>query len=196
MTQQLSTQDLWEVCPQPELDPWRPVHIPRRKEPPVLRYLEPHEVVVRRQGGLIYCTIRDEVTLLDPRFLRAHPLSDPDRYLSIKEADTARGREYGLLQRWRELDPESRGIVAKELERRYLGAVVKRILSAYDYSGVMLCEFETDRGVRQVTLRDVRDNIVYLGPRLLITDAEGNRYDIPNTAALDARSAALLSRIL
>jgi hypothetical protein len=187
---------LWDSCPDPELDPWRPVHIPRRKEPPVLRYLEPHEVKVYRYGGRVHCTIADEVTLLDPRFLRAHPLTDPDRYLAIREADAARGQEYGLLRRWRELDRESRDIVRAELARRYLSPVLRRILSAEDYGGVYFCQFDTDRGMRSVTLRDIRDNVVYMGTRLLITDAEGNRYDIPDLSQLDPKSAMLLARIL
>ena len=57
--------------------------------------------------------------------------------------------------------------------------------------------FETDRGVREVTLRDVRDNVIYLDSnRLLITDAENNRYDVPDITALDRQSRVYLARIL
>jgi hypothetical protein len=43
----------------------------------------------------------------------------------------------------------------------------------------------------------VRDNVIYLGEaRVLLTDAEGNRYDIPDVSALDPASRALLARIL
>ena len=60
-----------------------------------------------------------------------------------------------------------------------------------------ICQFETDRGIREATLRDARDNVVYLGEsRLLLTDAEGNRYDIPDISALDPRSRALLASVL
>ncbi len=162
-----------------------------------LRYLDPEQVkVFRGEGGGLYATIADELTVLSPRFLRACPLTDPDLYLSIRGVDPG-SKEFGLLRRWRQLDAESRRLVAAELERRYLYPRVKRIVSVKDYSGLQLCVFDTDRGVREVTLRDVRDNVIYLGSaRVLITDAEGNRFDIVDVNALDQRSRALLSEIL
>jgi len=168
-----------------------------------LRYLDPEEVRVwRGADGSVYCTIADELTVLTPMFIRSHPLGDPDRYISIrgievKKRSVAMGKEFGLLRRWHRLDPESHAIVEAELERRYLHARVRAILSVRDYSGVQVCEFETDRGRREVTLRDVRDNVIYLGPsRILITDAEGNRYDLVAVDELDPDSQARLARIL
>jgi len=39
--------------------------------------------------------------------------------------------------------------------------------------------------------------VIYLGPtRLLITDAENNRYDVEDTESLDRQSRAYLARIL
>jgi hypothetical protein len=168
-----------------------------------LRYLDPEEVRVwRGEDGRVYCTIADRLTVLTPMFIRSHPLSDRERYLSIrgvetKERSVAMGREFGLLRDWHRLDPESRGIVQADLERRYLHPKVVAILSVRDYPGVQVCEFDTDRGRREATLRDVRDNVVYLGrSRILITDAEGNRYDVVNVDELDADSQARLARIL
>jgi len=168
-----------------------------------LRYLDPKDVRVwRGEDGRVYCTIAHELTVLTPMFIRSHPLSDLDRYISIrgveiKERSVATGKEFGLLRDWHKLDRESRAIVAAELERRYLHPKVQAILSVRDYSGVQVCIFETDRGVREVTLRDVRDNVVYLdGSRLLISDAEGNRYDVEDANALDPDSQARLARIL
>jgi hypothetical protein len=162
-----------------------------------VRFLEPEQVQVRRgESGHIYATIAGEVTLLDPRFLRVHPLTDPDRHIALRETDPSKGKEFGLLCHWRKLDPESRHIVEAELDRRYLQAVLTQIISVKDYGGVSLCVFNTDRGRREVTLRDIRDNIIYLGSRMLITDADGNRYDIPDVNALDPRSSVLLAKIL
>jgi hypothetical protein len=168
-----------------------------------LRYLDPEEVRVwRGEDGRVYCTIADELTVLTPMFIRSHPLSDLDLYLSIrgvepKKRSVAMGKEFGLLRNWHRLDPHSHAIVEGELERRYLHPKVFAILSVRDYSGVQVCEFDTDRGWREVTLRDVRDNVIYLGrTRVLITDAEGNRYDIEDVNDLDPDSLARLARIL
>jgi hypothetical protein len=164
---------------------------------PTLHYLDPGQVrVFRTQDGRVRATIEGERSIVAPRFLRALPLTDPDLYISIREQEPG-GKEVGLLRNWKRLDRQSREIVQAELDRRYLHAVIKRIISAQTLFGVAVCDFETDRGVRQVTFRDARDNVVYLGEsRILLTDAEGNRYDIPDIAALDQRSRALLAAIL
>ena len=168
-----------------------------------LRYLDPEEVRVwRGEDGRVYCTIADELTVLTPMFMRSHPLSDVDRYISIrgvepKERSVAMGKEFGLLRNWHRLDAESHAIVEAELERRYLHPKVLAILSVRDYSGVQVCDLDTDRGLREVTLRDVRDNVIYVGgARILITDAEGNRYDIEDVDELDPDSRVRLARIL
>jgi hypothetical protein len=167
------------------------------KEPGVLRYLDPEQVkVFRAESGRLCATIAAEFTVLSPRFMPAHPLTDPDRYISIR-TPPPKSKEVGLLRNWRKLDGESRRLVEAELARRYLHPRVKRIVSVKDYGGLQLCILETDRGVREVTLRDVRDNVIYLGAaRILITDAEGNRYDIPDVNALDRRTRMLLAEIL
>lgn len=168
-----------------------------------LRYLDPEEVrVFRGEDGRVHATIRDEMTVISPAFLRSHPLTDPDRYISIKgtipkERLEARGDEFGLVRNWRRLDPESRRLVEEELARRYLHPRLTRIISLKEYSGMQVALFETDRGVREVTLRDVRDNVIYLDSnRVLITDAENNRYDVPDISALDRQSRVYLARIL
>jgi len=164
---------------------------------PTLHYLDPGQVrVFRTQEGRVRATIEGERSILAPRFLRAMPLTDPDLYISIREQEPG-GKDVGLLRNWKRLERESRAIVQAELDRRYLHTVIKRIISAQALFGVAICDFETDRGVRQVTFRDARDNVVYLGEsRILLTDAEGNRYDIPDISALDLRSRALLAAIL
>ena len=166
-------------------------------EPPHLRYLDPEQVrVFRTENGQVRATIADERSIIAPRFLRASPLRDPDRYISIREAD-ANGKEVGLLRNWRHLDRESRDLVQAELDRRYMYPILKRIVSTKHIFHMAICVFETDRGVREVTLRDIRDNVIYLGAsRILITDAEGNRYDIPSFDALDPNSRAMLAEIL
>lgn len=162
-----------------------------------LRYLDPPQVrVFRTDDGRVRATIADDRSVLTPRFLRVTPLENPDRYISVFESE-ANGRDVGMIRNWRALDRESRAIVEAELERRYLYPVLQRIVSAKMLFGLTIAVFETDRGVREVTLRDVRDNAVYIGvSRILLTDAEGNRYDIPDADALDPTSRALLAQIL
>ena len=63
-----------------------------------LRYLDPEDVhIFRGEDGLVYATIRDEVTLISPAFLRSHPLTDPERYISIKGTIPKEGMRRGAM---------------------------------------------------------------------------------------------------
>ncbi len=168
-----------------------------------LHYLGPEDLrVFRGADGRVYATIKEDLTLISPIFVRTHPLTDPDRYISVHGCipnpnAEVRGDEFGLLRNWQRLDPESQRLVAEDLARRYLHPRVLHIFSVRDYGGVHVCEFETNRGRREVTLRDTRDNAIYLGAnRVLLTDAEGNRYDVADIASLDRMSRMYLARIL
>ena len=109
-----------------------------------LRYLDPEEVRVwQGEDGRVYCTIADELTVLTPMFIRSHPLSDLERYLSIrgvepKERSVTMGKEFGLLRNWRRIDPESRRLIEAELQRRYLHPKVTAIFSGLLIQGYFL----------------------------------------------------------
>lgn len=170
---------------------------PISKEPPQVRYLDPEQVrIFHCEKGHLRVEVMDDRCVLKPQFYRVCPLSDPDRYIAIREPSPY-GKEIGLLRNWQRLDRESREILKAQLDRRYAYPILQRIYSLQDVHGTYIGIFATDRGVREVTLRDIRDNIVYMVPnRVLITDAEGNRYDIPDVTDLDRVTRGFLARIL
>jgi hypothetical protein len=162
-----------------------------------LRYLDPEDIrVFRTDDGRLRVTVKDELSVLAPRFVRANPLTDPDRYLSIRESGTG-ATEVGMLRNWQRLGRDARALVEADLKQRYLYPVVQRIVSVREYGGTFVCVLRTDRGEREATFRDLRSNVVYVNQgRILLTDAEGVRYDVPDVRALDPASRALLSQVL
>ena len=123
---------------------------------------------------------------------RLFPLEDPDRWISILDA---KGAEVGLVRDLRELDKESQTILRDELYRRYTVPELRRIISSKERFDLVEWEIETSRGQRTILLRDARNNIQPRPPnRFIVTDADGNRYDIPDFAALDPRSRTTLER--
>ena len=81
----------------------------------------------------------------------------------------------------------------EELARRYLVPAVQRILTAKERFGTVDWEMETDRGVRKLTTRNLRENVQRPAPgRIILSDVDGNRYDIRNIDELDLNSQQLL----
>jgi hypothetical protein len=157
-----------------------------------LRYLDPKDLRFLRHGAALRLTIDEESSYLSVTVVRAFPLSEPHRYLSVRDGAN---KEVGLLVEPRELDEESRRLVEEELRRRYLVLELRRVVRVKERFGTVDWEVETDRGVCRFTTRNLRENIVQPSPgRYLLTDVDGNRYDVRDLAALDPASQAVLLR--
>ncbi len=94
------------------------------------------------------------------------------------------------------LDERARQILHEELARRYVTLVVRRIHAFHVEQGVSSLEIDTDSGRRDVVLRDAGETVRIFGTRLLLVNAEGDRFEIPDMFGLDKRSAKMLRRML
>ena len=126
---------------------------------------------------------------------RAFPLSQPDRYIGFRDAQD---KDIGLLIAPDGLDPESRRILDEEMERRYFLPVILRVNQIKDEFGAIFFNVDTDKGPRTFYLRQLRESVYRLPgtDRVLITDTDGNRYDIPDVTRLDARTLTLIGHAL
>ena len=159
-----------------------------------LRLLDPKRVRFFKAGATLRMTLEDESCWLAVVVLRVFPLSDPQRYLSVRDGGAA---EIGIVADPAGLDPESRRLVEDELSRRYMVSLVRKVVSVEERFGTVDWIVETQRGRRSFTTRDLRDNVLRPGPgHYLLTDVENNRYEIPNLNDLDAQSQSWLLRHL
>jgi Domain of unknown function (DUF1854) len=159
-----------------------------------LRFLEPRQLRLSRHGAHLRLTLEHDCSYLQITLLPAFPLSDPRHYVSVRYGDN---REIGIIADTQELDQESRRLVAEELERRYIVPIIQRVLTIKERFGSVDWTVATDRGVRRVTTRNLRENVVQPAPnRYLITDVDGNRYDVRDLAKLDSTSQAWLVRYI
>lgn len=139
------------------------------------------------------------------------PLTDPAEWISLVavEDPDADGRrsdggqsdrvELGVLETLGALDEASRAAVRGALRLRYFLPRVVRIVSVRDedpgQSGAVVWQLQTDRGPVRLRMVSLFDGIQQLeGGRLILSDRDGNRCDIPNLADLDAGSRRLLER--
>ena len=128
------------------------------------------------------------------RVKRAFPLTRDDRFIVVQDRD---GKEIGSLSRLDALDPASRQAVEEELERAYFTPRIQRIAKVTTAYRVPRWEVETDRGPRAFEIYSSRRDIRVLdGGRVLVQDADGNRYEIPDYRRLDPASRALVEDIL
>ncbi len=129
-------------------------------------------------------------TFSDVQPRQAFPLSARGDYVGfIGEKD----QEMVLVRNASQLDPESRKAVDEALARLYYRATILRIDSIAESMGVSLWEVVTDCGYAKFEVVDRQRYIRILpGGRFMITDADGNRFEIPCIYELDERSQRLV----
>src|SRR6266542_3633232 len=137
-------------------------------------------------------TVEEDRSYLKVSVLRAFPLSEPNRFLSVRDSAN---KEIGLIANPADLGAENRKLVEEELERRYLVPAVTRIIAAKERFGTVDWTIETDRGICRFTTRNLRENVQRPAPgRIILNDVDGNRYDIRNVGDLSRESQELLFR--
>lgn len=159
-----------------------------------IQCLDPGTLRFFRHGATLRLTVRDEVSYPKVTVLRVFPLSEPHRYLSVRYGDN---KEVGLIVDPKELDGENRQLVEAELDRRYLVPTIQRVIGVKERFGTLEWKVETDRGLWSFTTRNLRENVAQPGDfRYLITDVDGNRFDVPDLTALDSTSQGWLLKYL
>src|SRR5262249_37087969 len=157
-----------------------------------LVFLDVKKLRFFKHGVTLRLTVEEDRSYLKVSILRAFPLSDPNRFLSVRDSEN---KEVGLIVNPADLGVENRKLVEEDLERRYLVPAVTRIVSAKERFGTVDWTVETDRGVCRFTTRNLRENIQRPTPgRVILNDVDGNRYDIRNLDDLGLESQELLFR--
>ena len=154
-------------------------------------YIEKGTKIERLDLYRVSVTLPDgtELSKLEPRCL--FPLSDPTHYISLLEDGK---NEVALIRDLSELDKDSVKAIKDCLGEYYLIPKILRVLSVKDQYGSLVWVTETDRGPVTFRIKDRHNDIKFFSEtnRLLVRDSNDNRYEIPNTEALDPKTHHLL----
>jgi hypothetical protein len=144
----------------------------------------------RGQDGALLLTLPTGELFSAVRIVRAAPLSWPNRYISILDS---LGEEICMLHDLSGLNGETARVIDEELRSRYLTSTIKKVVSIRREMGTLYCKVDTDRGRRDLLLQQTDESVRWFGERrVVLTDIDGNRFELPDIHKLDRRSARLL----
>ena len=108
------------------------------------------------------------------------PLTMPEEFISIREADE-KAKEIGVIEKLSGLQKEQQDMLREQIKLRYFMPVISKVLEVKEEYGYAYWYAETSFGVCRFTTQISGDAVVTLGDsRLLVTDIDGNRYEIPD----------------
>lgn len=121
---------------------------------------------------------------------RLFPKSGGNKYLVLLDKE---GEQKAIIRNADNLLPESKKVVLNALDEYYMIPRITRFIKMTDKFRVWMWTAETDRGI--ITF-EVRNHVSTVKPlydgRVLIKDANDNRYEIPDWRKLDSKSKRLI----
>ncbi len=126
--------------------------------------------------------------------VRAFPILAPGEGISLLSTE---GHEVAWVDRLGDLPAAYQSLIEDELARREFMPQLHRILEVSSFSTPCTWTVETDRGRTEFVLRGDEDiRRIGTGRSLLVADAHGIHYLVPDQKALDAHSKRILDRFL
>jgi len=184
-----------------------------------INFLEPKKITISNDNfNALKLNIDGVSEYSDVKAVRVFPISAPWHFISLKgisdsdkeEAEKQEGeaepsrphgkpraprqKEIGVIRDTRELDKESREILASELEMSYFTPRITQISKIKSDFGSYQWTVETDKGTRTFEVR-YREDVRMIPPnRVIIRDVDGNRYEITDYSRLDSSSRTALEK--
>lgn len=126
--------------------------------------------------------------------IRLFPFTDPTKYIAIHdEKDT----EIGVIEDLAQLSGEAAALINEQLELYYFTPVINKIINIKDEYGYAYFHVVTNRGECKFAINMGGNAVSKLSDsRLLITDLDGNRFEIANVQALTVKEQRKLDLFL
>ncbi len=126
--------------------------------------------------------------------VRNFPFQYEKEYITVLDKGA---KEIGIIKTLSDFDEDTGKLLSAELERRYYMPKIREILRMKEKMGFTNWTVDTNYGKITFSVRDTYKNIVKLGGgRCIITDVDGNRYEIPSLSALDKKSYKRIELII
>ncbi|HBA47517.1 MAG TPA: hypothetical protein DCZ91_06905 [Lachnospiraceae bacterium] len=108
------------------------------------------------------------------------PLTNPEEFISIREADE-KAKEIGIIEKLSQLPEDQQEMLREQIKLRYFMPVITKVLDVKDEYGYAYWNVVTTFGACRFTTQMSGDAVIHLSDsRLLVTDIDGNRYEIPD----------------
>ena len=133
----------------------------------------------RTDGGFVGLKIKDKEYARVGVYL-TFPLTNPDEFISIREPDE-KAKEIGIVEKLSNLPKDQQEMLKEQIKLRYFMPVITKILDIKDEYGFAYWNVATTFGACRFTTQVSRDAVIHLSDsRLMVTDLDGNRYEIPD----------------
>lgn len=161
-----------------------------------LRYLTPENATFSRtEGGFVSLTVEGE-EYARVQVVRMFPFSKPDQYISIRTAEET-SKEIGVIADMGTFSGEVREMLLEQLALRYFTPIIEKVYQVKDEYGYAYFDVGTDRGRCRFVIHMGGNAVVHLSDtRIIISDIDENRFEIPDVSKLTIKEQKKLDLFL
>ncbi|MCQ2485922.1 MAG: DUF1854 domain-containing protein [Clostridia bacterium] len=158
----------------------------------MINYIDGSEIKITENDGIFvdvqFYGSDEKLIGLEPH--RLFPRSGGNKYVALLNSE---GEQLAIIRDTANLMPESRKVIESALEEYYMIPRITRFIEMTEKFKIWMWTAETDHGVIKFEIRNHMTAVkpLYDG-RVLIIDANDNRYEIPDYRKLDKRSRKML----
>ena len=160
-----------------------------KPSPQVAAPLPPRFFLSRDQWGQLVFIAHDGTQHSPVVPTQLFPISVPEQWVSLRGAG---GVELACVEDPSVLSANDQQLLKEELARREFVPVIKRIVRVSGSSEPCEWQVETDRGPTRFVLKSEEDVRRIGDIQILIVDAHGTRYHIPDINAVDVKSRRIV----
>ena len=158
----------------------------------MIHFIEGPEVKLTVNDGIfldVEFATGESFEMLEPHCL--FPISGRNKYIVLLDSE---GEQVAIIRDIEQLLPESKEALENCLKEYYMMPRILRFIEMSEKFKIWMWTYETDRGI--ITF-EIRNHITAVKPlydgRILIKDANDNRYEIPDINQLDKKSRKMLA---
>lgn len=158
----------------------------------MINYIDGPEVMITENDGIFvdvsFYHTNEKMISLEPH--RLFPKSGATKYIVLLDDE---GNQVAIIRDLNNLLPDSKAVIESALEEYYMIPRIKRFIKMTESFNIWMWTAETDKGI--ITF-EIRNHIASIKPlydgRVLIKDANDNRYEIPDYRKMDKKSIKML----
>lgn len=154
------------------------------------RWLTPENAVfTKTTGGFVTLVYNGKEY---PRVLvfRTFPFSGGNEYLSVRQEDE-NNREIGMIARLDAFDEDTVMAIEQQLNLRYFMPKIQTIYEIKEQYGYSYWFVNTDKGECRFTV-DQNGVAKLSSTRLIVSDVDGNRFELPDITKLSAKELRMV----
>lgn len=128
--------------------------------------------------------------------VRMFPMQYTDELISIRTADQ-KSKEIGIVEKLTDFDEQTAKLLKAQLNLRYFMPAITKIINIKDEYGYAYWSVETDKGTCHFTIQMGGNAVIHLSDtRVIITDIDENRFEIPDIDVLSSKERKKLDLFL